>query len=280
MPGGYKTGFRVFEFTFALLVSASVSVSVLASTQFERDLNLDPSYRTRLTNKMFETAYGAVSGGEGNRSVRKQAPAANERPRAGAARSPSTSNDSFTLEPTDDDRCTYWPIPEKKLFSLKTFPGDICVGRKSELVVHSDSQMLILCKDGRSYGEYDVSLGRGGFGKTREGDEKTPTGTYELAAPRASNPNYSFGTFIGIEYPTPAQKRQGFTGSAVGVHGPHRKFRCAGFFNVLVNWTNGCVAVASDLLAKEVGKFVQSNDVKSITILPPAPARGADLDKK
>ena len=184
------------------------------------------------------------------------------------------------MEPNDDDTCAWWPIPEKKIFSLKTYPGDICVGRKAELVVHSDSQMLFLCKDGRSFGEYDVSLGRGGFGKTREGDEKTPVGTYPLAAPRASNPDYSFGTFIGIGYPTAEQKRQGMTGSAVGVQGPHRKFRCAGFLNVIVNWTNGCVALASDILIKEVGKFVQQNDVRSITILPPAPARGADLEKR
>jgi murein L,D-transpeptidase YafK len=114
--------------------------------------------------------------------------------------------------------------------------------------------------------DYDFSLGRNGVGKTKAKDDKTPLGKYALGNPGASVDG--FKVFIPIGYPTLEQKQKAYSGSAIGIHGPYRTFRCAGFLNAAVNWTQGCLAVASDTFIKEIGRFVIENSVREITILP------------
>lgn len=106
---------------------------------------------------------------------------------------------------------------------------------------------------------FAVSLGKGGTGKTREGDGKTPLGTYSLGRPRASK---RFGTFVPIGYPTPDQRKRGLTGRDVGIHGPDRRFGWAGSVNSWVDWTDGCIAVSSDEEIFRIAEWVSSNKVK------------------
>ncbi len=77
----------------------------------------------------------------------------------------------------------------------------------------------------------------------RWGDRRTPLGTYTLGAPR---PSARWGTFIPVGYPTDEQRRRGFTGSDVGIHGPERRLRWLGPINAWLDWTAGCVAVPDD----------------------------------
>lgn len=118
-----------------------------------------------------------------------------------------------------------------------------CGGEVSAVVVDTRSHRLALCERRVARASFDVRLGHGGVGKRREGDGKTPIGRYALGAPRAST---AFGTFIPIDYPTEAQRRDGFTGSAVGVHGPHRALRFLGPLATAIDSTDGCVGLASD----------------------------------
>ncbi|AKU91455.1 hypothetical protein AKJ08_1842 [Vulgatibacter incomptus] len=90
---------------------------------------------------------------------------------------------------------------------------------------------------------YAVAIGRGGTGKTAEGDRKTPLGDYPLGLPR---PSRKFRTFIPIGYPTERQAREGLTGSDVGIHGPSRPFAWLGSSNLWIDWTLGCIALGRD----------------------------------
>jgi len=121
--------------------------------------------------------------------------------------------------------------------------ADPCVEGSSAVVVLTASRSLWLCEAGKARARFRVSLGQGGVDKRRQGDEKTPLGTYTLGAPR---PSAGWGTFIPIGYPTAVQRKRGFTGSAVGIHGPARKLRWAGRANAWLDWTGGCVGMASD----------------------------------
>jgi murein L,D-transpeptidase YafK len=105
--------------------------------------------------------------------------------------------------------------------------------------------------------------GRGGVGKTREGDGKTPIGTYGLGDPRPSN---RYGTFIPIEYPTDEQKHQGFTGSAVGVHGPGRWVKWLGRLVNTFDWSDGCVGVATDGEIERIATWVRSTSARTIEL--------------
>jgi len=44
----------------------------------------------------------------------------------------------------------------------------------------------------------------------------------------------------------------------VGIHGPKRGLRWAGRANIWINWTRGCVAVASDGIIGEIAAFVRA----------------------
>src|ERR1700690_433470 len=94
-----------------------------------------------------------------------------------------------------------------------------CSAPNARIVVELATHTLSLCARDKLVEAFVVRLGRGGVGKTQEGDGKTPVGTYLLGAPR---PWDRYGTFIPIGYPTDEQKKKGYTGGDVGVHGPPR----------------------------------------------------------
>lgn len=131
-----------------------------------------------------------------------------------------------------------------------------CAGKGTSLVGLVSSRLLELCVDGKSIANYDISIGRGGTGKTREGDLKTPIGIYSLGKVRASD---RFGLFIPIGYPTASQRAEGFTGADVGLHGPNRPFACTGALNVAFNWTQGCLAVSSDATIVAIARFLKAH---------------------
>ncbi len=104
------------------------------------------------------------------------------------------------------------------------------------------SRVLHLCRGGVAEASYPVNLGRGGAEKRREGDRKTPVGRYRLLAPRASVSGFSW--FVPIAYPTAAQRRTGYTGGAIGIHGPPDWLPQAVIDLAFpVPWTDGCVMV-------------------------------------
>jgi murein L,D-transpeptidase YafK len=129
-----------------------------------------------------------------------------------------------------------------------------CPETGQAVAVVTSRRELWLCTDGTMAARFAVSLGRGGVDKHRRGDARTPLGTYPLGNPR---PSRHFGTFIPIGYPTPEQAALGFTGSAVGIHGPPRDWEDSDPPITAVDWTLGCIATGSDAEVELVAKFVR-----------------------
>ena len=90
-----------------------------------------------------------------------------------------------------------------------------------------------------------------------------PLGRYALHKPRASA---SYGLFIPIGYPTPEQRAQGFTGGAIGIHGPGRGLRWLGALNNFLDTTDGCVGVATDPEMAAIAEWTARNRAASIVI--------------
>ena len=130
-----------------------------------------------------------------------------------------------------------------------------CPASGDAVVVHTATRHLWLCADGTAAARYAVALGRGGVGKRRRGDGRTPLGTYPLGAPR---PSARYGTFIPIAYPTSEQAANGFTGSALGIHGPPRGFDLLDSLVTSVDWTLGCIAMGSDGEVGAIAEFVRA----------------------
>ena len=131
------------------------------------------------------------------------------------------------------------------------------------VVVDTHARVLVLCEGASPTRTFGVHLGRGGVGKRQAGDEKVPLGTYELGVPRRSE---RFGTFIPIGYPTAEQRKAGYTGDDVGVHGPRRYLRWLGRLNNVFATTAGCVGVATDDEIDAIATWVTTNEVRRIEI--------------
>ncbi len=175
------------------------------------------------------------------------------------------------IQPSDPksnppESACFFSVPERIRLFKRLPTNDPCANRGTSILADTSLQVLYLCKDGQTLKDYDFAQGWNGTGKRSTGDEKTPLGIYNLSPPRKSTDG--FHKFIGIGYPTALQRKQGFTGSAVGLHGPSRWARCLGFLNAAFNWTNGCLAVSSDRQIDEIASFVSDNQVGQITILP------------
>lgn len=131
------------------------------------------------------------------------------------------------------------------------------------VTVRSADHRLRLCRAGRVEGSFRVALGRGGLDKRREGDERTPVGRYALGTPRASA---RFHRFVPVGYPTEAQRAEGRTGSAIGVHGPDARFAWLGAATAWVDWTNGCMAVGTRREIDSIAEWVTEAGARTIAI--------------
>jgi murein L,D-transpeptidase YafK len=129
------------------------------------------------------------------------------------------------------------------------------------VVIAVRAHALHLCEAGAGVAEHRVALGWHGVGKRRQGDGKTPLGLYPLGAPR---PSQQFGTFVPVGYPTPSQQRLGFTGNAVGIHGPPRGL--GGALTTAVDWTAGCIAVGSDAAIAAISAWIRRRHVTVVRI--------------
>ncbi len=143
-------------------------------------------------------------------------------------------------------------------FTLSPSP---CSGKGTAIFVDATERRLWLCEAGTTVESMPVALGRGGLDKRWEGDGKVPLGTYPLGAPRRSS---AFHGFIPVGYPTPSQRRQGFSGGAIGIHGPSRAN--SGPYSTGMDWTLGCIAVGTDAEIDRVARWVREANVQRIII--------------
>ena len=128
-----------------------------------------------------------------------------------------------------------------------------CPATGSAVAVFSRTHELYLCREGVPHARIRVALGRGGMGKRRAGDKKTPVGSYSFGEPRASA---RYGTFIPIDYPTAEQTALGYTGRDLGIHGPPRNWKDVAAATAL-DWTTGCIATGTDEEVERVARFVR-----------------------
>jgi len=142
-----------------------------------------------------------------------------------------------------------------------------CEGTAAFVRVDTRKHRLQLCEGGNAVASYAVSLGSGGTGKRKHGDKRTPLGRYPIAAPRASR---DFLVFIHVGYPTAVQREQGFTGSAIGIHGPPREIAQLGIgipsAVLAMDWTLGCIAVGSDAEIESIAAWMRSAKPREVVI--------------
>jgi len=114
------------------------------------------------------------------------------------------------------------------------------------VVVLKKERTLQLLSQGKLLKTYKVALGADPVGpKTRQGDHKTPEGSYVLDS---RNPHSKFYKSIHISYPSPRDlkraQQSGFSaGGEVYIHGLPNGYGAIGAAHRLKDWTDGCIAV-------------------------------------
>lgn len=118
--------------------------------------------------------------------------------------------------------------------------------RADLVVVEKDAHKLTLYARGRVLRSYTVALGSGGTGaKTRQGDDLTPEGHYEIDGRDAHS---DFYRALHISYPSKmdrkvAAARRVAPGGGIAIHGLRLYTGWIGRWHRAFDWTDGSVAV-------------------------------------
>jgi murein L,D-transpeptidase YafK len=148
---------------------------------------------------------------------------------------------------------------EQKLFALRTEPAD-------KVLIEKEERRLTLLSKGEVIKRYKIALGGNPVGpKERQGDHKTPEGTYIIDS---RNRNSGYHLSLHISYPneqdkTRAKKLGVSPGGDIMIHGIKNGLSWVGGSHADVDWTKGCIAVTDEEM-EEIYQLVPTGTVVEI----------------
>ena len=149
---------------------------------------------------------------------------------------------------------------EEKLFTLRMESTD-------KILIEKEARRLTLLTKGEVIKTYRIALGGNPVGpKERQGDNKTPEGTYLIDS---RNGNSGFHLSLHISYPNEHDKKRArelgvSPGGDIMIHGIKNGFAPVGASHAESDWTEGCIAVTNQEM-EEIYKFVPNGTVVEIT---------------
>ncbi|QDC07791.1 hypothetical protein FHY55_00375 [Oceanicola sp. D3] len=127
-----------------------------------------------------------------------------------------------------------------------------------EILVDKSARRMDLLRNGEAIASYTISLGAAPEGhKAREGDERTPTGSYVIDW---RNPNSIAHLSLHISYPNADDRARAEAaghspGGDIMIHGIANGWGWIGGLHRAWDWTNGCIAV-TDAEMREIWSLV------------------------
>ncbi|HMK56872.1 MAG TPA: L,D-transpeptidase family protein [Dissulfurispiraceae bacterium] len=134
------------------------------------------------------------------------------------------------------------------------------------ILVEKKERRLTLLSKGKALKTYKIALGGNPNGaKEKQGDNKTPEGTYVIDA---RNSDSSYHLSLHISYPNESDRRRArelgvSPGGDIMIHGIKNGFSWVGDHQSAVDWTRGCIAVTDDEI-EEIAKLVPNGTVVEI----------------
>jgi murein L,D-transpeptidase YafK len=135
------------------------------------------------------------------------------------------------------------------------------------VVVHKAERKLLLIYQGNVERSYHLQLGLNPIGqKEREGDSRTPEGTYRLT----HNPRSDYYLSLKVSYPNEADLERARAhrwdpGGLIMIHGQPSVLKHAPEYYRTHDWTDGCIALSNADMA-EIWRLTR--DGMPIDILP------------
>ncbi len=148
---------------------------------------------------------------------------------------------------------------QKEIFAIQKGPAD-------KILIEKKERRLTLLSKGRVLKTYKVALGGNPNGpKERQGDNKTPEGTYVIDS-RNNDSRYHLS--LHISYPNGKDKKRAkelgvSPGGDIMIHGIKNGYSWVGDFHAEVDWTKGCIAVTDEEI-EEIYKLAPNGTIVEI----------------
>jgi murein L,D-transpeptidase YafK len=148
---------------------------------------------------------------------------------------------------------------KSNLFAIRNGPAD------NVLIEKKDRRLTLIAK-GQALKTYRIALGGNPNGpKERQGDNKTPEGTYIIDS---RNRDSRYHLSLHISYPNEKDKKRAkelgvSPGGDIMIHGIKNGFSWVGDLHTEFDWTRGCIAVTDEEIA-EIDKLVPDGTIVDI----------------
>jgi len=148
---------------------------------------------------------------------------------------------------------------QKEVFSLQKGPAD-------KILIEKKERRLTLISKGKVLKTYKIALGGNPDGpKERQGDNKTPEGTYIIDA---RNRDSRYHLSLHISYPNEKDKKRAkelgvSPGGDIMIHGIKNGFSWVGDMHTEVDWTKGCIAVTDEEI-EEIERLAPNGTIVEI----------------
>ena len=159
-------------------------------------------------------------------------------------------------------------VLQKKIEALeqKLFAFAIRKGAVDKIVIEKKARQLILISKGEVLKTYKIALGGNPNGpKERQGDNKTPEGTYVIDS---RNRGSRYHLSLHISYPNERDKKRAkelgvSPGGNIMIHGIKNGYSWVGDAHTEVDWTKGCIAVTDEEI-EEIDKIAPKGTIVEI----------------
>jgi len=166
----------------------------------------------------------------------------------------------FEQDVTSKDK---WIIAQQKRIEaleqeLKNKDLAIQVGSVDKILIEKKERRLTLISKGKVLKTYKIALGGDPYGpKERQGDKKTPEGSYIIDS---RNKNSPYHLSLHISYPNEKDKKRAkelgvSPGGDIMIHGIKNGFGWIDRFHTQFDWTEGCIAVTDEEI-EEIDRLV------------------------
>jgi tetratricopeptide (TPR) repeat protein len=148
---------------------------------------------------------------------------------------------------------------EQKVFLIQKGPAD-------KILIEKKERRLTLISRGKVLKTYKIALGGNPIGpKERQGDIKTPEGTYVIDS---RNKDSRYHLSLHISYPNEEDKKRAkelgvSPGGDIMIHGIKNGFSWVGDSQTEVDWTKGCIAVTDEEI-EEIEKLAPNGTIVEI----------------
>jgi murein L,D-transpeptidase YafK len=139
-------------------------------------------------------------------------------------------------------------------------------GTADKVLIEKKARRLTLFSNDKVLKTYNIALGGNPNGpKEKEGDNKTPEGTYTINS-RNKNSGYHFS--LHVSYPNEKDRKHAkelgvSPGGNIMIHGMKNAFGWVGRFHTWLDWTKGCIAVTNKEI-EEIDRLVPNGTVIEI----------------